>query len=126
MLASKTVRLLSAVLFAASIIPFGASAQDTAPPSATTITQDVLSQYVGNYQLAPNVVMAMTLDNGALFTQLPGQPKFAVVPESETRFALQGVPAAIEFEKDASGVVTAAVLHQNGRTARAPRMPTGN
>lgn len=126
---SRSSRMLYALLFAVSVIPAGAYAQAAASQAASgaeiTLPQEVLAQYVGNYELAPNVLMAMTLDDGALFTQLPGQPKFAVFPESETRFALKVVPAAIEFEKDASGTVVAAVLHQNGRTARAPRIGAG-
>jgi hypothetical protein len=137
MIAPKTRHVFSAVFSAAVIsaaavalflIPAGAQAQDASTTTAAvegneqlTLGEDVLSQYVGVYQLAPNVTMAITLENGTLFTQLTGQPKFALSAESETRFALTAIPAAIEFERDAAGAVTAAVLHQNGRSLRAPR-----
>lgn len=129
MTSSKTCHALSAVVLALFVIPAGAYAQNASPTNAAiqeteqlTLGEDVLSQYVGVYQLAPNATMAITLENGTLFTQLTGQPKFALSAESATRFALTAVPAAIEFERDAGGTVTAAVLHQNGRTLRAPRV----
>lgn len=129
MTSSKTRHVFSAAVLALLLIPAGAHAQDASPPNATAqeteqgmLGEDVLSQYVGVYQLTPNATMAITLENGTLFTQLTGQPKFALSAESETRFALTAVPAAIEFERDAAGAVTAAVLHQNGRSLRAPRV----
>ena len=43
--------------------------------------------------------------------------------ESETRFFLKEVDAVITFERDASGAVTRAVLHQNGRDVPGSRLP---
>lgn len=123
MTSSKTLRALPAVALALSILSSGVHAQAAPVTEQQTVTvnAELLSQYVGVYQLAPNATMAITLENGVLFTQLTGQPKFKLMAESESRFALEAIPAAIEFERDAGGAVTAATLHQNGRSLRAPR-----
>jgi CubicO group peptidase (beta-lactamase class C family) len=81
-----------------------------------------LAQYVGTYELAPQVKLMITLDGDQLTTQLSGQPKFPVFADSETSFFLKVVDAQLTFEKDPNGAVTAAVLHQNGRDQRAPKV----
>ena len=43
---------------------------------------------------------------------------------SKDKFFYKVVDAQLDFECDGSGKVTAAVLHQNGREMRAPRMAT--
>jgi CubicO group peptidase (beta-lactamase class C family) len=80
-----------------------------------------LSKYVGTYELAPGVNMMMRLVGDHLTTQLTGQQQFPVLAESETKFFLKVVDAQIEFFTDASGVVTHAVLYQNGRERKVPR-----
>jgi CubicO group peptidase (beta-lactamase class C family) len=80
-----------------------------------------LSKYVGTYDLAPGVNMMMRLVGDHLTTQLTGQQQFPVFAESETKFFLKVIDAQIEFFTDASGVVTHAVLYQNGRERKVPR-----
>jgi CubicO group peptidase (beta-lactamase class C family) len=80
-----------------------------------------LSKYVGTYELAPGVNMMMRLVGDHLTTQLTGQQQFPVFAESETKFFLKVIDAQIEFFTDASGVVTHAVLYQNGRERKVPR-----
>ena len=81
----------------------------------------VLVTYVGNYELAPGFVIAVTLENGQLMGQATGQPKFPLFAESPTSFFLKVVDAQIEFSKDKAGAVTGLILHQGGRDMPAPR-----
>ena len=85
----------------------------------------VLAKYVGNYELAPGIFIAMSLDGDRLFTQLTGQPKFEVFSESETTFFLKVVDAQLTFETDSQGKVTDVVLHQNGMDQTAKRTEAG-
>jgi uncharacterized protein DUF3471 len=85
----------------------------------------VMAKYVGNYELAPGIFIAMSLDGDHFFAQLTGQPKFEVFPESETTFFLKVVDAQLTFETDSQGKVTDVVLHQNGRDQTAKRSETG-
>jgi len=82
----------------------------------------ILDTYVGQYALAPNVVLTVTRDGPRLFTQATGQPVFEVFPESPVAFFLRVVDAQITFVKGADGAVTGLVLHQNGRDMPATRV----
>jgi CubicO group peptidase (beta-lactamase class C family) len=79
------------------------------------VAPKILSDYVGNYELAPNVVMAVTLEADQLITQITGQPKVPLFAESETRFFPKVVDAEIEFIRNDKGQVTHLVLHQGGQ-----------
>lgn len=80
-----------------------------------TVAEDVLAKYVGEYQLAPNFSIVITLEGGALFAQPTAQPRLPLFAESETEFFLRVVDAQISFETDAAGAVTGLVLHQGGQ-----------
>ncbi|KOS07405.1 beta-lactamase [Flavobacterium akiainvivens] len=79
-----------------------------------TLTEAQLTPFVGEYELEPGFNMEMTLDNGQLYTQIPGQEKFPVFAESENTFFLKVVKAQLVFEKDSTGTVINAILKQNG------------
>jgi hypothetical protein len=81
----------------------------------------VLESYVGSYAITPQFVMTVTLENGQLMVQATGQPKFAMFPESATKFFLKVVDAQVSFVKDEAGTVNALVLHQNGADKKAVR-----
>ncbi len=93
------------------------------PPRRTAISLSPaeLEPLVGEYQLAPGAILSVTRDSDQLYIQLTGQSRFPVYPETGSRFFLRVVDAVLEFERDASGEVTAVVLHQNGRDVRGVR-----
>jgi len=73
-----------------------------------------LGKFVGNYQLAPNFVIAITLAGDQLSEQATGQKACPIFPESNTEFFLKAVDAQISFEEDSAGKVTGLVFHQDG------------
>lgn len=81
-----------------------------------------LAAYAGIYELAPNAVFEVTTRGDTLFAKLTGQPALPVHKVSADRFEYDVVVAALVFERDASGAVTALVLHQNGLEQRAKRV----
>lgn len=88
------------------------------PPTvrtAITLGAEVLARYVGEYQLAPEFAITITMVDGSLFLQATGQGRLQLWPEAEARFFLKEVDAQVTFVKDAEGVVTSLVLHQNGQ-----------
>jgi Domain of unknown function (DUF3471) len=89
--------------------------------TAVQVDPQILAHYVGTYQLAPNFDLVITVENGALFSQATGQPKFAVYAESQTKFFPIAFPAELEFVTDDKGVVHALVLHQGGQDMNAPK-----
>lgn len=79
------------------------------------------SNYVGLYPLTPTFAIKITDANGSLFAQATGQPRLALRPVSEDRFAVVGVPAELSFERSENQSVVALVLHQNGFDQRGAR-----
>ena len=65
----------------------------------------MLETYVGSYEIVPQFVMTVTLENGKLMVQATGQPKLEMFPESATKFFLKVVDAQISFVSDKSGKV---------------------
>jgi hypothetical protein len=100
----------------------GGVVQLTAERKEIALPVPTLSKYVGTYELAPGVHMTIRLIGEALTTQLTGQQQFPIFAESETKFFLKAVEAQVEFFTDASGSVTHAVMYQNGRERKVPRI----
>lgn len=82
----------------------------------------VFDGYVGQYQLAPNFIMAITRDGAHFFVQATGQPKLEIFPESDCDYFLRVVDAQITFKTDGQGRGTRLVLHQNQRNQTAKRI----
>ncbi len=87
-----------------------------------TLDPKLLEGYVGQYQLAPNFILIITLEGDKLFAQATGQPKAQIFPESEREFFYKVVDAQITFETDSSGRATSLILHQNGANMPARRV----
>lgn len=83
---------------------------------AFALKAEILSPYVGVYELTPEFAIEITLTDGALFAQATGQGAFRLWPESESAFFVKEVDAQVTFVRDALGAVTSLVLHQGGQT----------
>jgi CubicO group peptidase (beta-lactamase class C family) len=81
---------------------------------AIKIDPKILDAYVGQYELRPDLIVTITREGDSLMTQLTGQPKIELFPESETKFFLKVVDAQVSFVKDDKGAVTHLILHQGG------------
>ena len=75
---------------------------------------DVLSRYVGTYQLTPNFSVTFSLEGDQLMTQASNQPKLPIYPESDRKFFLKVVDAEVEFFTDDKGQVSYPYLLHNG------------
>lgn len=80
-----------------------------------TVPPEVLSTYVGTYELAPDFSITITLENGQLISQATNQPKIPLYAASLTDFFPKVVDAEIEFVKNDKGEVSQLILHQGGR-----------
>ena len=81
---------------------------------------ETLRQYVGEYELAPNFILRVSLEGDQLITQATGQSPAPIFASSETEFFFKVVEARITFEKQA-GKVTGLTLDQGGRKVKATR-----
>ena len=93
------------------------------PKKEITLDPKLLETYAGDYQLAPTFSIKVTHEEGRLFLQATGQPKFELFAEKEGEFFLKVVEAQITFVKDDSGTVSSLILHQNGMDQKARRLP---
>ena len=79
--------------------------------------------YVGNYQLMPNFVLAVTREGDRFFTQATGQGKIEIFAMSERAFFPKVMDAELEFTVDAaSGRASKVTLRQNGALIDGPRV----
>ena len=86
------------------------------------IADEVLQSYTGRYELAPDFIIAITLEGKQLFTQAPGQDKLPIYPRSENVFYLQDIEAQLTFNSNKKGKVESFTLLQGGREGVAPRV----
>lgn len=86
------------------------------------IDSATLAKYVGRYQLAPTIVLTLTLRDGGLFAQSPGGPEVPIYPASEKRFFYKAVDAQITFVTDEAGRATGLVLRHGGSEVPAQRI----
>jgi CubicO group peptidase (beta-lactamase class C family) len=86
------------------------------------IDPQLLDNYIGRYQLAPNLILEVTRDGDRLFAQAFAQgiaaPRFEVFAEGEKNFFSRvSVGHEIAFETGPDGRATSVSLHRAGRPA---------
>ena len=84
----------------------------------TKVPTNILSRYVGDYELAPNFVLTVRLEGDQLITRATGQGDLKFYPESETLFFTKDIDAELEFVKNEKGEVTHLILHQSGHDTK--------
>jgi CubicO group peptidase (beta-lactamase class C family) len=87
----------------------------------TSLSVETLDQYVGRYDYN-GPILTVTRDGNRLFAQLTGQPRFEIVPKSETEFFWKVVEAQVTFVKDEKGRVIKAIHRQGPGSIEAPRL----
>jgi CubicO group peptidase (beta-lactamase class C family) len=102
-------------------VAHGGTVQTSGERKEIALPKATLEKYVGTYELTSGSNMWIRVHDDHLTAQLAGQPELPIFAESEAKFFLKIVDAQIDFVSDASGEVTAAVLHQNGRDVNIAR-----
>jgi len=90
---------------------------------AISVDEKSLEPFPGEYQLAPNFVITVTMSGDHLFAQATGQIRFELFPEGPGMFFAKVTELAIVFKTDAKGVTTGLILHQAGMDMAAKRIP---
>jgi hypothetical protein len=95
------------------------------PPEPQEIAFDAATSgdYVGKYQFDFGV-LDVTLKSDHLEAQVTGEGALPVFASGKDKFFYKVADTQLDFERDGGGKVVAAVLHQNGRDIRAPRIAT--
>lgn len=77
-----------------------------------TVAPEVLDQYLGKYQVAPQFTVEITKDSGNLLMLGPGDTKILLFAESDTNFYVKGMYFFIRFKKSEAGKVTGFEVEQ--------------
>ena len=80
---------------------------------AVELPKSILEQYVGLYELQPELKINITREGKQLFGQATGQDRFGIYPENDTVFYLTVVDAKISFQLE-KGAVESLTLFQGG------------
>jgi CubicO group peptidase (beta-lactamase class C family) len=80
-----------------------------------TLSNDILKQYAGKYELGPNFYVEVTIEGNQIFAQATGQGQFEIFAESETMFFAKVAAIKIKFNKDASEKVESFTIYQGGQ-----------
>jgi hypothetical protein len=86
-----------------------------------TVDPKTFSAFAGRYDYQTGV-LTVTAEDGHLFAQLTGQPKYEIYPQSANEFFWKVTDARIAFVRDEQGVIVAAQHTQNGSTFKAPKL----
>ncbi|HEY5225777.1 MAG TPA: serine hydrolase, partial [Methylovirgula sp.] len=82
----------------------------------------LLADYVGHYRLDAAKILRVTQDGARLFIERPGCLKEEAIAQDDHHFSARLSDWAISFEADGVKLASHALLEQNGRTWRAPRI----
>ena len=118
-----TGKVVESVMDARGIITTSKKTDKTLPVrTEKTVPEEILSQYVGEYEIQPGFIIAFTREGNRLFTQATGQPKFEIFAESDTKFFLKVVDAQVEFVAGQDGKVNKMILYQGGQKIEGKRV----
>jgi ketosteroid isomerase-like protein len=94
------------------------------PTERTAINLDskIYDVYVGQYEIASNVVLDITKEGEKLMSQTTGQAKMELLPESEIEFFIKGFTAQFVFVRDETGRVAKLIINQEGQRVTAKKL----
>jgi CubicO group peptidase (beta-lactamase class C family) len=98
---------------------------DKAPPAERQVIMlptDVLSQYIGKYELQPTFIISIVVRENQLFAQATGQPEFEIFASEKDQFFLKAVPAEVTFNRSTNGTVESLTLKQGGQEMPAKKI----
>jgi len=85
------------------------------------IDSAIYDAYVGEYEVAPGLILAVTKEGDRLFSQSPGQPRSEMLPESETTFFLRDIDAQFTFVAE-GGQIIRVVIRRGAREFQARKI----
>ena len=90
---------------------------------AVTPSTAALDLLVGEYPLAPALLLTVTRDGDLLYGQATGQPRFPLTASGANRFVFPVLGIEIAFDMSETGSARGLTFRQQGVTMTAPRRP---
>lgn len=91
-------------------------------PNIVNVSVEILDNYIGVYQLAPEFKLTIARKENQLYAQATGQSQFKIFPSTEHEFFFKVVEASITFNTNEVGEVNSLTLHQGGRNMPAQKI----
>lgn len=107
-------RQIAEAFFGDEMEPEGAVAEETEGP-AGTMSAERMQAIAGDWRIigpSASLDIVYTVEDGELFAQATGQPKFQLATTSDSTAEFQGVPASVTFHFKLDGTVDSATHHQ--------------
>ena len=82
---------------------------------AMTMSEEELKQYTGVFELTPELVITISLENGKLMGKPEKQGALQLHPEKKDLFFIKEVEAEVRFQRNEKGIVEAMTLMQGGQ-----------
>ena len=87
-----------------------------------SVPEEIMKRYVGKYELAPDFVFTVSMEDGKLLVGVTGQGTHQVYPRTATEWFYKVVKASLKFDVDKKGKCNGLELHQNGIRQKAKRI----
>lgn len=85
------------------------------------LSEAELSEYEGEFALAPGAIFTIRPRDGGLEAKLTGQAFYPIFAKGDDVFFYKIVAAELHFQRDDAGAIVALVLHQGGAEQRAEK-----
>lgn len=97
---------------------------DFQPPTRTIAKTDpkTFDSLAGSYEMHPHVTLTFWREGVRFISQMTGQGKVEVFPQSEREYFAKVVDARISFEMKDQGRASSMILHQNGQDTPGKRL----
>lgn len=89
--------------------------------AAGTVNPNTLDAYVGQYELAPNLIITITREGNRLMSEVGGR-RSELTTESETQFSIPAANIRVTFVRSAEGQITHMTVNDNGREGQARKI----
>jgi hypothetical protein len=90
--------------------------------STVQVAPEMMKRLEGRYQLAPNFIFTVSVQDGKLMVGVTNQPTLQVYPKSDTEWFYKVVDATLKFKANDQGVFDTLELFQNGIRQAARRL----
>jgi D-alanyl-D-alanine-carboxypeptidase/D-alanyl-D-alanine-endopeptidase len=102
----------------------GVSVEPRKFEKSIAVAPEVMQKFAGQYEIIPEFVLTVTVDDGKLIVGATGQPTFEVYARSETEWYYKVVDATLIFKFNSDGQCESLELLQNGARQIARRKPS--
>jgi CubicO group peptidase (beta-lactamase class C family) len=86
------------------------------------VPDEVSLSYVGKYEIAPQIILTISKENGQMKAEATGQGKLDIYPEALNKYFIKVADIRLEFVQNESGKIDKVIIFQNGGQMLAKRI----